>query len=117
MKKIAVLVITMLLLGYLLCGCRKADSDDQDIIGESTSCGDLTLELFEQFVARNTTEGDVKRMIGEPHDYVGSGFIGSVYYTEDGYTVVVYYTALNGKEVISQIRILHDDGSYEILVQ
>jgi hypothetical protein len=52
-------------------------------------------------------------ILGQPHRYFGSGMVGSVYKLVDGTEVTVYFN----NQIIDQIRVYHDDGSYDIIMQ
>jgi hypothetical protein len=52
-------------------------------------------------------------LIYQPHRYFGSGMVGSVYKLVDGTEVTVYFN----NQIIDQIRVYHDDGSYDIIMQ
>lgn len=73
---------------------------------------DLTIEMVTAFNSE-TTEEEVMEVLGEPHSYLGSGMIGSVYNLVDGTEIVVYFTS----GTIDQIRIYNEDGTFDILVQ
>lgn len=73
---------------------------------------DLTINTFKSFSA-GTPKDEVKDIIGQEHDYIGSGYIGEVYILKDGTKVVVYFS----NDVVDQIRILNEVGSYDIIVK
>lgn len=72
---------------------------------------DIILNDFDGFIQGRTSEEDVKSLVGERHDSFGSGFIGDVYYTADGYKVLVYYN----DGIVERICYVNDDGSITTL--
>lgn len=64
-------------------------------------------------MSKGTSTERAMEILGQPHHYFGSGMVGSVYKLVDGTEVTVYFN----NEVIDQIRIYHEDGSYDILMQ
>lgn len=56
---------------------------------------------------------EAMEVLGEAHDYIGSGMIGSVYGLVDGSEIVVYYA----NDSIDQIRTINMDGSYDVIIE
>ncbi len=73
---------------------------------------DLILDTFKSFRS-GMSKDEVKSIIGQEHDFIGSGYIGEVYILKDGTKVVVYFS----NDVVDQIRILKNDNSYDIIVK
>lgn len=71
---------------------------------------DLTIEDINS-LEHGMSEDDVMAILGQPHDYTGSGMVGCVYQIGSG-EIVIYYA--NGE--IDQIRAINSDGTYQILV-
>jgi predicted DNA-binding transcriptional regulator len=71
----------------------------------------LTIDNFKVINAGASVE-EVKKLVGQEHEYIGSGYVGNVYILESGEKVVVYFS--NG--VVEQIRLLEKD-SYKIIVK
>ena len=57
----------------------------------------LYLSQFHTFTIGQTTQEEVRKTVGEPHDYWGFGYIRDVYFTEDGHNVSLTYQA-DGKD-------------------
>lgn len=92
----------------------QASSDSQQIKNA------LRLEDFLEFSVGVSTREEVYSKVGKPHSYIGSGYIGDRYFTEDGYDVVVYFYSNNIDEdfyeyKLEQIRTLNPDDSYTII--
>lgn len=62
-------------------------------------------------ISVSMSEDEVMSILGRPHDFVGSGMVGSEYII-DGQEIVFYYA--NGH--IDQVRSINSDGSYDILM-
>lgn len=73
---------------------------------------DLTMNDIME-LSTGTSYDEAMKVLGEAHDYIGSGMVGSVYKLVDGTEVVVYYANDN----IDQIRTINEDGSYETIIE
>lgn len=71
---------------------------------------DIQGSSFYEFVIGETSKNDVLDKVGLAHDICGSGFVGDVYYTADGYSIVIYYD----KEIIQEIRVLSPEGVLDV---
>lgn len=60
-----------------------------------------------------TPYDEAMEVLGQAHGYYGSGLIGSVYQLVDGADITVYFC----NDVIDQIRIYYEDGSYNTIVE
>lgn len=71
----------------------------------------LSIDDF-QSISSGTSIDKVKELVGQEHEYIGSGYIGNVYNLEDGQKVAVYFSG----GIVDQIRLIEDD-SYTIIVE
>lgn len=78
---------------------------------------DIYLSQFLEAESDQTTREKLRSIVGEAHDYRGSGYVREVYYTVDGYTVEVYYRYTNGIGLVDQIRTINADGTYNVVVR
>jgi len=70
----------------------------------------LTLSQFKAFKPGETTEEEVRKAVGVPHGYIGSGVVRALYETADGYQVSVHY---HGEErIIYEVLVHFEDHSF-----
>lgn len=74
---------------------------------------DISINDFEKFKCGESSEDDVKMCVGEAHSTTGSGFIGDIYYTVEGKTIVVYYC--NG--LLDVIQLINNDDTRTTILE
>lgn len=110
MKKLLSIICTVAMLISLLTipglAVESPAGADKNIKSASVETKEIINSL-----EHGMSEDDVMAILGQPHDYTGSGMVGCVYQIGSG-EIVIYYA--NGE--IDQIRAINSDGTYQILV-
>lgn len=71
----------------------------------------VSTNQFYSFKAGETTEAQVRTLVGDAHEYMGSGFVWDIYTTTEGDTIAITYR--NG--LVQEVRKINaSTGAYEI---